>query len=284
MKLLTFFVASVIVSTLEAKPVSNPNTKLEMMVGNFLSCLTSDGLCREVKRLYLVNNLINKCFIDKDEFGVYFYVDNKLTVAQLTDAYDIKETTCDMVVNDEIVNEDNDLYNLINDPYDYVLWSIICLLKFIILVLSIFIAKLRKNLSILREIKSPLTSASGQHKTHLHLQPIPELTTLASAPPLLKKSDYEFEEPERTVADTRASLLTSTQISSNDITPSAITACTSLNKTKNKKTTCTCHAKKQVCSDCSCARAQRPCTIYCHQPTAKNSKKNMEFECVNEFN
>jgi hypothetical protein len=255
---------------LEASPY-----RPSMMKGSFNSCL--EGICHLVSEIFFIEN---DCFNNNKELGIYYYLNKKLHIAQLTDEYKILKTNCTMSSEDEIKIDDLGLYNFINDPYDIVYLIIIAAAKIIIGVLCCLHCKKRKIVmtnkardNILNHNQERLQSAqertqSSQEKAY---------SMLPSAPPMPTTDAFVIEVQERTIPETRGSALTSTCVS--DIYPSFTYSFAN----ETKSSSCTCHATVNVCTNCSCVRNKRPCNAECHNP--KNGKKiKRTFKCVNKYN
>lgn len=299
------------VTKLEAPPLSYPTA----MTGAFKSCI--QGICRIISKIYFINNEVNKCFAENNEMGIYYYLENILTIAQLTGDYRIEPTKCTMTHDDAIETEGFDFKNFFRDPYEIIFYvGSIALLSLISIFLCFLNCKLKRRSSfpkVNRKEEITLCPAKPFASKIRNLQTINEnyytepsavpttkivpttpavpTSSAAVAPPSLpqpKNDAYLFEAPDRTVAETRGSMLTSTQVSYNNENLPSLT--TSLNQTNSKNDHCTCHANKLVCSNCSCTRAERPCNEKCH--IAKTSKKSKRSEltkqnsyiCVNKFN
>jgi len=237
-----------------------------MMKGNFKSCL--EGICHLVSEIYFIEN---ECFNKSRELGVYYYLNKILHIAQLTGEYEIIRTNCTMSADDEIKIDKLGLLNFFNDQYDIVYLIILAAAKITIGVLCFLLCKNRRGSNKIISPKrtneinwQPIRNNTSKHQRSLE----------PSAPPMPKNEEFIFDIQERTIPETRGSVLTSTCVS--EIYPS-------FSKSYVNQTSCSCHATEKVCINCSCVRNKRACNVECHIP--RNAKKpSRAFKCVNKYN
>jgi len=250
-----------------------------MMKGEFKSCL--QGVCHLVSDIFFI---VNECFTNNQELGIYYYLKNIVHVAQLNGDYEIIDTNCTMSAEDERKTDDIGLYNFINDRYDIVYLILLASAKIIIGVLCFLICKKRtRSVTRMGQLKSQSNSRPLKPmESDKNLQPIREAYSLTPTAPPLPQDVYVFDAPERTIAETRGSMLASTRMSYNSgIFPSFANSYES----QTKSTSCSCHATELVCTNCSCVRNNRACNAECHISKAANkSKRPIAFKCINKYN